>query len=56
MLGEGTLPIKDFIAALVDIGYDGWYTLEWIQRWGMTLEEPGIAFAHYIGYMLEYKR
>lgn len=51
MLGEGTLPIKDFISALVDIGYDGWYTLEWIRRWDMTLEEPGIVFAHYIQYM-----
>lgn len=53
MLGEGNLPIKDFLAALDDIGYDGWYTLEWIRRWDMTLEEPGIAFAHYIGYMRE---
>ena len=51
MLGEGNLPIKDFLTALDDIGYDGWYTLEWIRRWDMTLEEPGIAFAHYIGYL-----
>lgn len=56
MLGEGTLPIKDFIAALNDIGYDGWYTLEWVRRWDMTLEEPAIAFAHFIGYMRELKR
>lgn len=56
MLGEGTLPIPEFISALVDIGYDGWYTLEWIRRWDMTLEEPGIAFAHFVQYMREYKR
>lgn len=56
MLGEGSLPIKDFLAALDDIGYDGWYTLEWIRRWDMTLEEPGIAFAHFIGYMRDLKK
>jgi sugar phosphate isomerase/epimerase len=56
MLGEGTLPIKDFLSALDDIGYDGWYTLEWIRRWDMTLEEPGIAFAHFIGYMRDLKK
>ncbi len=56
MLGEGNLPIKDFISALGDIGYDGWYTLEWIRRWDMSLEEPGIAFAHYIDYMRGLKK
>lgn len=56
MLGEGSLPIKDFLSVLDDIGYDGWYTLEWIRRWDMTLEEPGIAFAHFIGYMRELKK
>jgi sugar phosphate isomerase/epimerase len=53
MLGQGDLPISDFINALCDIGYDGWYTLEWVRRWDMTLEEPGIAFAHYISFMKE---
>jgi sugar phosphate isomerase/epimerase len=38
MLAEGTLPIKDFIAALNDIGYNGWYTLEWIRRIDITPE------------------
>lgn len=56
MLGEGNLPIKDFLSALGDIGYDGWYTLEWIRRWDMTLEEPGIAFAHFVEYMRGFKK
>lgn len=56
MLGEGSLPIKDFLSCLDDIGYDGWYTLEWIRRWDMTLEEPGIAFAHFIGYMRDIRK
>ena len=51
MLGEGDLPIADAIAALQRIGYDGWYTLEWVRRWKMDLEEPAIVFAHFIRYM-----
>ena len=53
MLGQGNLPISEFIGTLNDIGYDGWYTLEWVRRWDMSLEEPGIVFAHYVGYMKE---
>ncbi len=51
MLGQGDLPVRACAAALRDIGYDGWYTLEWVRRWDMTLEEPGIAFAHFVGTM-----
>ena len=51
MLGQGSLPIPSFMQSLNDIGYDGWYTLEWVRRWDMSLEEPGIAFAHYISFM-----
>jgi sugar phosphate isomerase/epimerase len=55
MLGQGDLPISDFVSVLDDIGYDGWYTLEWVRRWDMTLEEPGIAFANYISFMKDIK-
>lgn len=51
MLGQGDLPVAAAVAALRDIGYDGWYTLEWVRRWDMTLEAPGIAFAHFVGSM-----
>lgn len=51
MLGQGDLPVALAVQALRDIGYDGWYTLEWVRRWDMSLEEPGIAFAHYVGSM-----
>ena len=32
-------------------GYRGFYSLEWVKRWDLSLEEPGIAFAHYKQFM-----
>lgn len=49
--GFGDVPLEDTIRVLSDGGYDGFYSLEWVKRWDMTLEEPGIVFAHYAHYM-----
>jgi fatty-acyl-CoA synthase len=49
--GYGDLPLTDVIGLLQEGGYAGFYSLEWIKRWDWTLEEPGIVFAHYVGYM-----
>lgn len=49
--GFGDLPLEGFVRTLVDGGYEGFYSLEWVKRWDMTLEEPGIVFAHYANYM-----
>ena len=51
LLGEGTLPLEDFKRVLVEGGYDGYYTLEWEKKWHPYLEEPEVAFPHYISYM-----
>ena len=51
LLGEGDLPVADCVKRLMDIGYDGYYSLEWVKRWDLSLEEPGIAFASYASYM-----
>ena len=51
MLGEGDIPVKACVDALRSGGYDGYYSLEWLKRWNLTLEEPGIVFSHYIAYM-----
>lgn len=51
MVNEGDLPVKDTVLMLKDSGYQGHYSLEWVKRWDLTLEEPGIAFAHYKEYM-----
>ncbi|MDL2236219.1 sugar phosphate isomerase/epimerase [Christensenellaceae bacterium OttesenSCG-928-K19] len=51
MVGYGDLPVKDCVDRLEKIGYDGFYSLEWLKRWDLSLEEPGIAFAAYVSYM-----
>lgn len=32
-LGEGTIPLPDFYAALRELGYEGWVSLEWESKW-----------------------
>lgn len=49
--GFGDVPMEDTIRVLAQGGYAGFYSLEWVKRWDMTLEEPGIVFAHYANYM-----
>lgn len=51
MVGSGEIPIKKCVEELNAIGYDGFYSLEWVKRWDLSLEEPGIAFAAYVSFM-----
>lgn len=54
LLGEGGLPIADFMTQLKKIGYDGWYTLEWNSRRNIRVEEPENVFAQYISYIKQF--
>lgn len=49
--GFGDIPLEDIVSVLKDGGYEGFYSLEWVKRWDMTLEEPGIVFAHFANYI-----
>lgn len=51
MMGHGDLPIAESVQRLLDAGYDGSFCLEWLKRWEISLEEPGIAFAQYASFM-----
>lgn len=51
VVGAGDIPVKECVQRLLEIGYDGYFSLEWLKRWDLSLEEPGIAFASYISYM-----
>lgn len=51
LTGRGDLPLERMIGALGGAGYDGFYSLEWVRRWDLSLEAPGIVFAHYVPYM-----
>jgi len=49
--GEGEVPLRDIIAVLRDGRYEGWFTYEWEKLWHPDIEEPEIAFPHYVQYM-----
>jgi len=51
MVGEGDLPVAKAVQLLQKAGYKGHYSLEWVKRWDLSLEEPGIAFAQFKEFM-----
>lgn len=53
LTGQGDVPIRECIALLNKGGYQGFYSLEWVRRWDLTLEMPGIVLAQYIMWMKE---
>jgi len=48
MLGDGDVPVDEALSLLKKRGYDGFVTLEWVRRWDMNLEDPGIALPHFL--------
>lgn len=51
LVGYGDFPIKEAVAELKKIGYDGFLSLEWVKRWNRNLEEPFVAIPLYSGYI-----
>src|SRR3989441_1701203 len=56
LTGTGDVPVKRQIAALVKIGYRGFFSFEWEKRWHPEIEEPERAIAHYATVATEYLR
>ena len=54
MMGEGDLPIHEMLDALVDSGYDGYISLEWVKRWAQELSDAGVVFPQFANYMNDY--
>ena len=44
MMGEGDSHHPQMLDALVDIGYDGYISLEWVKRWAQELSDAGVVF------------
>ena len=55
LTGCGDIPVGDAYRALTEVGYDGFYSYEWVKRWSRELAEPGVAFFQYVNYMRELK-
>lgn len=54
LIGEGDLPIGDFINILKENGYTGYLSLEWEKKWHPELPEPEVAIPGYIEYIKKY--
>lgn len=51
MLGYGDVPCMDVLGILKGAGFEGYVSLEWVKRWNMDLEEPGVVFSHFINHV-----
>ena len=51
LMGEGSLPIKDFILALRSVNYDGFISLEWDTVWLPELDDMEIILSQFENYM-----
>src|SRR5947199_9538540 len=56
LTGMGEVPVKRQIAALVKIGYRGFFSFEWEKRWHPDIEEPEVAIAQYASVAAGYLR
>lgn len=53
-IAQGEVPIFEMIDALIQGGYEGYYSFEWEKMWHPELEEPELAIADYALEMKEY--
>ena len=52
LMGYGDVPLEEIVKVLKEVGYDGYYTFEWVKLWNKDLvEESGVVFANYANYM-----
>jgi sugar phosphate isomerase/epimerase len=51
-LGEGEVPLRESIAALDALAYDGWLSIEWEKRWHPELAEPELALPRELAALL----
>jgi sugar phosphate isomerase/epimerase len=54
LTGAGTVPVRETVDLLARAGYKGFYCLEWEKGWHPEIEEPEVAFPHFVQKMREY--
>ena len=54
-VGEGKMPINEFMNALRSINYDGFISAEWDPDWMEEIGDAAIIFPHFYTYMSRYK-
>lgn len=54
LTGAGTVPVRETVKVLVGGGYKGYYCFEWEKGWHKEIEEPEVAFPHFVETMRRY--
>lgn len=55
LMGYGDIPLEEIIGTLKNVGYDGYYTFEWVKLWNKDLvEDGGVVFANYANFMKQF--
>lgn len=54
MMGDGNIPFRTAFDLLMQNGYDGYVSLEWVKRWNENLEDAAIAFPQFVSFMNNY--
>ncbi len=55
MMGDGDMPLKDIFAALENMHYTGYVSLEWVKRWSRELADAWVVFPQFANYMKPYR-
>lgn len=55
MMGKGDVPVREALDILLAGGYTDFVSLEWVKRWYLELEEPGVVFSHFANFMKSYR-
>ncbi len=50
-LGDGDLPVQSIFRLLIERGYDGYFSFEWLKRWEQYLDEPEYALKAFMRYV-----
>jgi sugar phosphate isomerase/epimerase len=51
MIGRGDVPADEALFILKDNNFSGFLSLEWVKRWNVDIEAPGIVFPHFINWV-----
>ena len=56
VIGEGTLPVEEMLAALSSIDYDGCISLEWKPEWVEDFTDYEFIFPHFVNFMNRFEK
>ncbi len=55
LIGEGSMPIGEFMRALSSVNYHGYLSLEWKPQWLTDLQDREVIFPYFVNYMGQFE-